>query len=70
MANVVTAAPVQTVNVNGANLYQLAAQYLLDATQWYRIAQLNGLSDPFVVGPLTLKIPPIGPSNGGVMGSS
>ncbi|HQT62776.1 MAG: hypothetical protein B7Z75_14435 [Acidocella sp. 20-57-95] len=35
-----------TVTVNGGNLFALAARYLGDATQWIRIAQLNGLTDP------------------------
>ena len=59
----------QTVTVNGGNLYQLAAQYLGDATQWVRIAVQNGLSDPFIASgtPITLVIPDINPqATGGV----
>lgn len=36
----------QTIEVAGGNLYALAAQYLNDASQWIRIAQQNGLTDP------------------------
>jgi len=36
----------QTIEVAGGNLYALAAQYLKDASQWIRIAQQNGLTDP------------------------
>jgi hypothetical protein len=46
-----------TITVSGANLFALAAQQLGDATQWIRIAQLNGLSDPFVAGVVTLRLP-------------
>lgn len=38
----------QTIVVENANLYQLAAQYYGDATKWTAIAQANGLSDPIV----------------------
>ncbi|MDE3023357.1 MAG: hypothetical protein KGI54_16160 [Pseudomonadota bacterium] len=59
----------QTVTVNGGNLYQIAAQYLGDATQWVRIAIQNGLTDPFlnVSAPIALVIPDRDPqATGGV----
>ena len=64
------ASTIQTVTVAGGNLFQLAAQYLGDATQWNRIAQLNGLTDPFLSGPITLELPPVNSSagNGGILG--
>ena len=46
----------QTITVNGGNLYQLAAQYLNDATQWIRIAVQNGMSDPFINVPQPVQI--------------
>jgi L-ascorbate metabolism protein UlaG (beta-lactamase superfamily) len=50
----------QTITVAGGNLYALAAKYLLDATQWIRIAQQNGLTDPMLsTVPTTLVIPDI-----------
>ncbi len=55
----------QTVTVAGGNLFQLAAQYLADATQWVRIAQLNGLSDPMLSGTVPLLIPDRDPNAGG-----
>jgi hypothetical protein len=55
----------QTVQVAGGNLYRVAAQYLGDATQWVRIAQLNNLSDPMLSGVVTLLIPAVDPSAGG-----
>lgn len=55
----------QTITVTGGNLYQLAAQYLGDATQWNRIAEVNGLLDPVLSGVVTLKIPAQNPNAGG-----
>lgn len=47
----------------------VAAQYLNDATQWYRIAELNGLTDPWIFGVVTLNLPtPSQTSNGGILG--
>lgn len=54
-----------TVTVAGGNLYQLAFQYLNDATQWNRIAQENGLIDPMLTGIVTLRIPSVDPNAGG-----
>lgn len=47
----------QTIIVPSGNLFQLAAQYLGDATQWNRIAELNGFTDPMIYGLTTLIIP-------------
>jgi nucleoid-associated protein YgaU len=60
----------KTITVAGGNLFQIAAQYLGDATQWNRIATLNGLTDPNIVGIVTLKLPPmkVGGGNGGILG--
>jgi hypothetical protein len=55
----------QTITVVGGNLFQLAAQYLNDATQWVRIARANGLSDPQLNGVMILVIPPVDPTAGG-----
>lgn len=57
----------QTITVIGGNLFQIAAQYLGDASQATRIAQLNGLSDFWLTGQTTLILPNIDPSaTGGV----
>lgn len=53
------------VTVAGGNLFALAAKYLNDATQWIRIAQANGLSDPVLRGVVTLVIPSVDPAAGG-----
>jgi hypothetical protein len=55
----------RTIVVAGGNLFALAAQYLQDATQWIRIAQANGLSDPVIQGVRTLIIPPVDAAAGG-----
>lgn len=57
----------QTITIAGGNLFRLAATYLDDATQWIRIAQLNGLDDPLLSGLITLMIPDPEPAaTGGV----
>ena len=55
----------RTITVTGGNLFQVAAQQLGDATQWIRIAQANGLSDPMLMGLVTLSIPATDPAAGG-----
>lgn len=56
--------------VIGGDLYRIAAEAYGDATQWYRIAAANGLTDPLVAGPITLIIPDptAQPTNGGILG--
>ena len=53
------------ITVAGGNLFQIAAELLGDATQWIRIAQLNGLTDPMLTGVITLSIPDTDPDAGG-----
>jgi len=57
----------QQVTVNGGNCYQLAAQYLGDASQFLRVMIQNGLTDPFISGPkpVTLTIPDVDASQTG-----
>jgi hypothetical protein len=55
----------RTVTVIGGDLYSLALQYLGDATQWNRIAQLNNLVDPVLAGVTTLQIPSVDSTAGG-----
>ena len=55
----------RTLTIAGGNLFQIAAAELGDATQWIRIAQLNGLSDPMLTGVTTLLIPDLNPNAGG-----
>lgn len=60
----------KTITVAGGNLFAIAAAQLGDATQWNRIATLNGLTDPMIVGVVTLKLPPVDATagNGGILG--
>ena len=55
----------KTIIVTGGNLFQIAATELADATQWIRIAQLNNISDPMLVGVVTLIIPDLDQAAGG-----
>jgi nucleoid-associated protein YgaU len=55
----------KTITVAGGNLFAIAAAQLGDATQWLRIARLNGLSDPMLTGVVTLRIPAPQPGAGG-----
>ena len=62
------------VIASGGNLYQLALQYLGDATSWNRIAQANANPaggppmDPFLTGNVTLNMPSVNPLlTGGVL---
>lgn len=49
----------RTITVAGGDLFSLAAQYLGDATQAVRIAQMNGLTDFFLAGVVTLRMPDV-----------
>jgi hypothetical protein len=53
------------VTVFSGNLFEIAALYLGDATQWVRIAQLNNLRDPEIQGMTTLTLPLINSNAGG-----
>ena len=55
----------KTMTVAGDNLFRIAAEQLADATQWIRIAELNELSDPMIVGVTNLEIPDTDPGAGG-----
>lgn len=48
-----------TIQVSNTTLFHVAAQKLNDATQWYRIATLNGLSDPFISSITQLTLPAV-----------
>lgn len=51
------ALPAKIVRVSGTTLFHVAAQELGDATQWERIADLNGIVDPWLGPETELKIP-------------
>lgn len=54
-----------TLVVVGGDLFRIALQQLGDATQWNRIAALNGLSDPVLHGLATLQLPAVDKTAGG-----
>jgi hypothetical protein len=51
--------------VTGENLFRVASMQLADATQWIRIAQLNDITDPMLVGLTSLLIPDTDRNAGG-----
>jgi len=55
----------RTILQAGGTLFHVAATELGDATQWLRIARLNGLSDPMLDGVVRLRLPPRDPQAGG-----
>lgn len=55
----------KAIVVTGGSLFQIASEYLGDATQWIRIAQLNGLADPVLHGLVVLRLPEIDVTAGG-----
>ena len=66
---VARAVAARQVTVSSTTLFAVAAAFLGDATQWNRIAQLNGLTDPWITGVVTLQLPsPSQTGNGGVLG--
>lgn len=58
--NLINAVPnAQLVKVIGGNLFELAAIYYGDASQWSLIAEANGLTDPMIIGVQDILIPPL-----------
>ena len=53
------------ITVVRGDLFRLALAHLGDATQWNRIALLNGLDDPLLDGIVTLALPVRDASAGG-----
>lgn len=61
----------KTLTVVGGNLFRIAADQLGDATQWIRVAQLNGVVDPILSGTMTLILPDTDPTaTGGIVRQS
>jgi hypothetical protein len=54
--------PAKVLRVSGTTLFQIAMQQTGDPLQWVAIAELNGITDPWIVGLTTLLIPPIFPT--------
>lgn len=62
--------PAQVVNVSDTSLFRLAMIYAGDPLQWVAIAEMNDLSDPWIVGEQQIKIPPVFPNGvqSGILG--
>jgi hypothetical protein len=69
LGNNVAAEPAasKTVTVSGGDLHTVALEQYGSATAWTTIARANGLSDPQIMGTVTLKIPPVPDNDGGVL---
>ena len=58
----------QRVTVASQTLFSVAAQYLGDATLWTQIATLNGITDPWLQGLVTISLPDSPVLSGGAGG--
>ena len=58
----------RTVTVTNATLFDVAAEYLGDPTQWNRIAALNQIRDPWLSGLNTIQLPETSDPTGGGVG--
>lgn len=69
-STILAAKTARVVTVPPGNLFEVAAIYLNDGTQWNRIAKLNGMLDPFFDVVTTLSLPPVDSAagNGGILG--
>ena len=54
--------PAKILRESDTTLFQIAMQQTGDALQWVAIANLNGISDPWIVGETDILIPPVFPS--------
>lgn len=48
---------------SGTTLFHIAMRQTGDPLQWVAIAELNGLSDPWLFTPTDILIPPVFPTN-------
>lgn len=55
--------PVVSIVATGGTLFHLAARHLSSPLEWHRIAAVNRLSDPWLSGLVTLRLPAADPSN-------
>ena len=55
--------PARTIRVSNTTLFQVAMEQLGDPMQWVPIAELNSLTDPWIVAMTPIKIPPILPTS-------
>jgi len=50
-------AEMRTITVSSDTLFAVAARELGDAAQWTRIAKLNGITDPWINGTMSIRLP-------------
>ncbi|MDR3536526.1 MAG: hypothetical protein P4L71_08500 [Acetobacteraceae bacterium] len=55
----------RSITVTRGNLFQIAAQYLGDATMWIYLAQLNQIKDPSIQAVTVLTLPAASNLQGG-----
>jgi hypothetical protein len=62
--------PAKTIYASGTTLFHIAAQQTGDALQWVAIAELNGLTDPWITALEAVLIPPVFPTGAqtGILG--
>lgn len=54
--------PAQIIRVSNTTLFQIAMLYAGDPLQWVAIAQLNNLTDPWIIAEQSILIPPVFPT--------
>ncbi len=54
--------PAQSIYVSGTTLFQLAEIYLGNALYWTRLAEINGLTDPWLHGIQQIYLPSVPPT--------
>jgi hypothetical protein len=54
--------PAKIVRASGTTLFNIAMMETGDPLQWVAIAQLNGLTDPWITAMEEILIPPVLPS--------
>ena len=67
---IATAIPAKVVRTGPTTLFHLAAREFSDAMQWARIAELNGVVDPWTDGVSEILLPPApSSSKTGILGA-
>lgn len=54
--------PAKVDRVSNTTLFHIAMREAGDALQWGAVAELNGISDPWVTAQADIKIPPVFPT--------
>jgi hypothetical protein len=54
--------PAKIVRASGTTLFHIAMRETGDPLQWVALAELNGLTDPWLFGLAKILIPPVQPS--------